>query len=714
MTMMVSTVDKLNHAGKTLCSALANCAALVIGMLFLMQSAVAADARLTTSSFVALPNDKLEIRFDFDVPPSVPKTYMTNSPARLVLDMWGVENAQDARRLNVESGNVDNVNFAQVDGRLRVVINLFEPSSFDTRADGNSLFLTIGDRGEIKASEPSAAPVDKSAGTAAEPVLSDRTRIEGIDFERTPEDAGRVVISLSDDRAGVDVIEEGNNVVVNILGADISPSLQNRIDVQDFATPVMFIDSMASGENSSILIKPSAEPYDYMVYQTNNQLVVDLKPVTLEEQEARREELFQYQGERIDLDFQNVEVRSVLQILAEVAEMNLVVSDNVEGNITLRLKNVPWDQALDLILSTNKLDKREMGNVLLIGTAEEIAERERVELESSKQVEELAPLRTEFIQVDFRKASDMVSRLNAAKLISERGFILADDETNVLMVRETAKRMEEIRSTLRRFDTEVAQVLIEARLVTANTDVSKDLGVKWGFGFFDQTAGPLGQVIVAPNLQNVKDIDGALSGGTSTDNVGLSVDLGANVTNATSIAIGIRPGGSSLLQAELSALEVDGRIEVISQPKIVTTNGKAAMIQSGQEIPYQTVEDGEVKIEFKDVVLSLDVTPRINPGDRIAMDLKIKKDSIGDLLPNGEIAIVNNELETAVVVPDGQTIVLGGVFEHETRDTVNKTPLLGDLPVLGSLFRNTSEKNEKTELLIFITPKLIRESLSTQ
>lgn len=702
MTMMVNTMSGFVQAGRIGRLLLAAVAGLTITVLMSVQMAVAADANLESSSFVALPNNKLEIRFDFDVPPSIPKSYMTNSPPRLVLDMWGVKNAQEARRLNIENGNVDNVNFAQVDGRLRVVVNLFEPSSFDTRADGNSLFLVIGDRGEIKSAEPKAAPVSNTA--AAKPALPERTRIQGIDFERTEKNAGRVVISLSDDRAGVDVIEEGNNVVVNVLGADISPSLQNRIDVQDFATPVLFIDSMASGENSSILIKPSAEPYDYMVYQTNNQLVIDLEPVTVAEQEARLEELFKYQGERIDLDFQNVEVRSVLQILAEVAEMNLVVSDNVEGNITLRLKNVPWDQALDLILSTNKLDKREMGNVLLIGTAEEIAERERVELESSKQVEELAPLRTEFIQVDFRKASDMVSRLNAAKLISERGFILADDETNVLMVRETAQRMEEIRSTLSRFDTEVAQVLIEARLVTANTDVSKDLGVKWGVGL----GGSKG--------------DSAISIGRSIANVSnpgtvpnsLLVDLGANVTNATGVAVGLKAGSSALLQLELSALETDGRVEVISQPKIVTTNGKAAMIQSGQEIPYQTVEDGEVNIEFKDVVLSLDVTPRINPGDRIAMDLKIKKDSIGDQLANGEISIVNNELETSVVVPDGQTIVLGGVFENETRNTINKTPLLGDLPVVGALFRNSQERNNKTELLIFITPKLIRESLSAQ
>ena len=705
MMMMVNNVNKTIQAGKQAYSAFAKIASLIIGFWLVSLSALAADAKLTDATFVALPDNKLEIRFDFDTPPSIPKSYMTNSPARLVLDMWGVENVQDSRQMSVESGNVESLNFAQVAGRLRVVINLFEASSFDTRADGNSLFLTIGDRGQVKPQPTSAQKPVASTPVPAKNVKPEKTRIQGVDFERTPEGAGRVVVSLSDDRAGIDVIEEGNNIVVNLLGVDISANMQNRIDVQDFATPVMFIDSMATGENSSILIKPSAEPYDYMVYQTNNQLFIDLKPITQAELDEIEEQRFPYTGERIDLDFQNVEVRSVLQILAEVAEMNLVVSDNVGGNITLRLKNVPWDQALDLILSTNKLDKREMGNVLLIGTAEEIAERERVELESTKQVEELAPLRTEFIQVDFRKSSDMMARLNEAKLISERGFILADDETNVLMVRETAKRMEEIRATLRRFDTEVAQVLIEARLVTANTDVTKDLGIRWGVGL-GSSVGDNSGISIGSSIADVSTPGSVPSG--------LMVDLGAAVTTPASLAVGLKAGTSGLLQLELSALETDGRVEVISQPKIVTTNGKAAMIQSGQEIPYQTVEDGEVSVEFKDVVLSLDVTPRINPGDRIAMDLVIKKDSVGDLLPNGEISIINNELETSVVVPDGQTIVLGGVFENETRDTLNKTPLLGDLPGIGALFRNTSKKNSKTELLIFITPKLVRESLSTQ
>ncbi|MFT6352394.1 MAG: type IV pilus assembly protein PilQ, partial [Neptuniibacter pectenicola] len=397
------------------------------------------------------------------------------------------------------------------------------------------------------------------------------------------------------------------------------------------------------------------------------------------------------------------ELRSVLQIIAEVAELNLVVSDSVGGNITLRLKNVPWDQALDIVLKTEGLDQRTVGNVLLIAPADEIAQREKAELESSQQVEQLAPLRTEFIQVDYRKASEMMGTIQGAKLVSERGFIMADDETNVLMVRETTNAIQEIRDTLHRFDVEVEQVLIEARLVNATSNVTKDLGIKWGFGYNDVDNGK-GWIV----SQDQSSIDFSSTSPTS----GLNVDLGATATNVGQIAIGFAPGASTLIGLELSALEADGKAEIVSQPKILTTNGKKALIQSGSEIPYQTVEDGEVSIEFKDVVLSLDVTPRINPGDRIAMELVIKQDSIGQVLANGELSIDNNELQTTVVVPDGQTIVLGGVFKNETSDSVNKVPLLGDLPIMGALFRNKESTSEKTELLIFITPKLVRNSLS--
>jgi type IV pilus assembly protein PilQ len=459
---------------------------------------------------------------------------------------------------------------------------------------------------------------------------------------------------------------------------------------------------MSSGNNTSILIRPTNEPYDYMAYQTGNQLVLDFKPLTPAEQADAERDRFPYSGEKIDLNFQDVAVRSILQIIAEVAEMNLVISDNVDqqaGNITLRLKNVPWDQALDIILKTKGLAKRESGNVLLIGTAQEIADRERQELESQKQVEELAPLVTEFIQIDYRSASELKDHIEAAKLVSERGFVLADDQTNVLMIRETAAQIEEIRRTLRRFDVEVAQIMIEARIVTANTDFTKNLGVRWGIA----DNGNLGDVTIGKTA--------AIGTGTATAVPGLNVDLGTASNNT--FAIGIS-GNSALLAAQISALESDGRGEVISQPKVITTNGKPAMIKSGQEIGYQTVEDNDVQVEWKDVVLGLEVTPQLNPGDRISLDLKINQDTIGDTLSTGELSLNTNELETSVVVSDGETVVLGGVFQEESRNDVDKIPFFGDLPVIGAAFRNKVESRSKNELLIFITPKLVRNSLTVK
>ena len=675
----------------------------------LLSEWAAAEILMKNANFVALPGGKVELRFDFDSTPPSPQAYMINEPARLVMDLWGVESDLKSRSLDVKTGKVDGVNFAQTDGRLRVVTSLYEPSGYKTFTEGNSLFVVLQDSGNAPVvKSASAANVVSKSNSQVAPVKSfepQRTKVQGMDFERVEGGIGRVTISLSDDKAGVDIQEEGNNVVVNLVGADLSRALEQRVDVQDFVTPVMFIDSMANGGNTSILVKPSAEPYEYLAYQTDNKLVLDFKPLTLAQKQERTKDLFPFSGEQIDLNFQNVELRSVLQIIAEVAELNLVVSDTVGGNITLRLKNVPWDQALDIILKTKGLDQRTVGNVLLIAPAAEIAQREEEELKSSQKVEQLAPLRTDFIQVDYRKASEMMGTIQSAKLVSERGFIMADDETNVLMVRESVKAIEEIRATLKRFDVEVEQVLVEARLVNATSNVTKDLGVKWGFGYNDVDNGK-GWI-----LNN--DI-GSIDFGSPPTNAGLQVDLGATAANAGSIAIGFKPGASSLLALELSALESDGKAEIVSQPKVLTTNGKQAKIESGSEIPYQTVEDGEVSIEFKDVVLSLDVTPRINPGDRIAMELVIKQDSIGQVLPNGELSIDNNELKTTVVVPDGQTIVLGGVFKNETSETINKVPLLGDLPIMGALFRNKENTSEKTELLIFITPKLVRNSLTTQ
>lgn len=682
---------------------------LVLSMLALAlmgRTAVAQDVALQKASFVSLPGKKVEVRLDFDVPPPVPKAYMIENPPRLVMDLWGARNDMPGKTLTVKSGDVDSLSFAEANGRLRVVTNLTGSAGYRTYTENNSLFIELG--GQVADTVRSPASVSGASATAPREgsrmptVNDDRTRVRGIDFQRIEGNRGRVTIDLTDSQAGLDIVEEGNNVVINLLGAGLSDALEQRLDVQDFATPVLFIDSMVQGENATILIKPSAEPYDYMAYQSGNQLVVDFKPLTAQEQEDQRN-IFPYTGEKIDLNFQNVEIRTVLQIIAEVAEKNLVVSDNVQGTVTLRLKNVPWDQALDIVLKTKGLDKREAGNVLLVGTVEEIAARETIEMQSQQQEQELSPLVTDFIQIDYRKASDIKERVIEAKLVSERGFVMADDETNTLMVRETAKQVREIRDTIRRFDVEVEQIMVQARLVTAEIKNTKELGIRWGAGVLGGGDNHEFKIGGSPNAPSTPFVDAS---GRIPGN--LMVDMG--VTPQSSIAFGFI-NNSLLLSAELSALQTDNKVDILSQPKVMTTNGKKAIIQAGQEIPVQKIEDGTVSIEYKDVVLKLEVTPQIIPGDKIALEILINKDSLGGTLFEN-IIINKQELSTTVVVGDGETLVLGGILETEARNNVSKTPVLGDIPVLGGLFRSRSNDAEKRELLIFITPQMIRESLT--
>ncbi|WP_328797986.1 type IV pilus secretin PilQ [Marinobacterium alkalitolerans] len=664
---------------------------LLLSVLALTGRVAQAEAMLEDVSFTTLPGKAVEVQMRFDSPPADPKTYMIEKPPRLVLDLWGAGNAMKEKMLTVRSGSIDSLNFAQASDRLRVVANLTDSVKYSTRVEGNTLLLEVGSSNMRQTAQAPAARAQTSAPAPRN--TSGAPEIQGVDFHRLAGDVGRITVDLSSSDIGLDIVEQGGNIVVNLLGAGLQRSAQQRLDVQDFATPVNFIDTLVKGDHATILIKTVDDPYDYMAYQSGNKLVLDFKPLTPQEQEEQKN-LFPFTGEKIDLNFQNVEIRTVLQIIAEVAEKNLVVSDNVQGNITLRLKNVPWDQALDIVLKTKGLDKREAGNVLLVGTVTEIAQREAVEMQSQQQEKELAPLLTDFIQIDYRKASDIKDRIVEAKMISERGFAMADDETNTLMVRETARQIEEIRDTIKIFDVEVPQIMVQARLVTASRDFAKDIGVRWGFN--DRTSN---------NGWSIGS--GTTSPGSVDQN--LQVDLGADNPVGT-IALGFLSTNFAL-SAELSALESDGTGEIISQPKVITTNGKPAMIKSGQEIGYRVEDEGDVEVEWKDVVLSLEVTPHLIPGGKVSLDLTITEDTVGEILDTGEIAIDTNELKTSVVVSDGETVVLGGVFQETSRNEISKVPFFGDLPLIGAAFRNKVQESSKNELLIFITPQMIRESL---
>ena len=687
------------------------------------RAAVAQNAVLQDVNFASLPGKKVEVQMTFDTAPPEVKAYLIETPPRLVMDLWGASSAMAQKMLAVKSGDVDSLHFAEANGRLRIVTNLNAMVGYNVQTQGNTLLLELGSDVAAPAntvSTPVAHPQTTAAGSEATSNRTAQAEVAGIDFRRLEGDRGRVVIDLGTTGADLDIVEEGNNVVVNLKGANLKPGLQQRLDVQDFATPVNYVDTLVKGDSATILITPSAAPYDYMAYQSGNQLILDFKSMTQADQQAQKD-LFPYSGEKIDLNFQNVEIRTVLQIIAEVAEKNLVVSDNVQGDITLRLKNVPWDQALDIVLQTKGLDKREAGNVLLVGTVAEIAEREAVEMQSQQSEITVAPLITDFIQIDYRKASDIKDRLVEAMMISERGFVLADDETNTLMVRETVKKVGEIRNTIKQFDVEVAQVMVQARLVTASNTAAKELGIRWGAGFkndrwsvggspnFPSTPVVHNPILSSDQAESVEDSEALKENMTIPGN--LMVDLG--IEKATSgLAFGFLTN-RFLLSAELLAMQSDGKLEIVSQPKVITTNGKPAVIKAGQEIPTRTIDsDGKATVEWKEVVLKLDVVPQIIPGDKVQLDLIITEDSVGEVYDElGNRLINKQELRTSIVVSDGETVVLGGVLRNQTSENVSKTPFLGDLPVVGNLFRSRIAGNEKRELLIFITPQMIRESL---
>jgi len=691
--------------------------ALVASMLL---SVVAqAEIKIVDTSFVSLPGNKMEVRIDFDQPPPLPRTYMIDNPARVVLDLYDVVNGLGTKSVDIKSGQVDSLNIAEVKGRVRMIANLYESAEYDTYVDGNTLYVVFGSGAKAvttaatvipEATEGAVAPMTQPmASSNGKPNAPLRTQVQGIDFRRIEGDLGRVIITLTDAKAGVDIVEEGSNVVVNLIGAQLPADLEQRIDVQDFSTPVLFVDALGDGINSSILIKPSAQPYDYLAYQSDNKLVVDFKPVSDVDAADRERERFPYIGEKLSLNFQDIDIRSVLQIIADVTDMNLVVSDTVAGNITLRLKNVPWDQALELVLKTKSLDKRVVGNVMMVAPASEIAERERFEIETNKQVQELAPLQTEFLQVNYAKAAEVVALLGTEQgLLSERGSVKADPRTNLLLIKDTENNISKVRRALKKLDVAVRQVMIEARIVTINSSYTKNLGVKWGAGYINSNSSR--NLVVGGGVGDVAQAGG---GGALAVPTSLNVDLGAAAANAGKIAIGIGDN-TSLLQLELSALENDGLGEIVSQPKIITADGQQARIQSGEEIPFQTVQDGEVSVEFKEIVLALDVTPQITPDNRLILDLKVTQDTRGETLANGEVGINTNELETQVLVDNGETVVLGGVFSKDVSTSISKVPLLGDIPFLGALFRTKNTNDSKNELLIFITPRIVEESVTAR
>src|SRR5690554_1246896 len=668
-------------------------------------SSLAGAVTLEDVSFSSLPGERLEVTMKFDGTPPEPKGYTIERPARIAVDLADTTSGLSQRSIPLGSGNAQSLTVVETKDRTRLIFNLVELVPHSTVRNNNSLVMTIGGDSGQAVSGTRSAPVAAASTSAAS-----SNALAGVDFRRGKAGEGRVIVDLGSSSATVNLTELGGRIRLTMPDRDVPSNLRRRLDVTDFATPVSRVDTYVEDGNAVVEIRPEGD-YDYIAYQSGREFTVSVEALTAEEVETRREEKFPYTGEKLSLNFQDIEVRSVLQLIADFTGLNLVASDTVGGSITLRLQNVPWDQALDLILKTKGLDKRQIGNVLLVAPAEEIAAREKLELETTKQIAELAPVRLDIIQVNYAKASDVVSLIQAdEELISSRGFVSSDARTNTITIRETADKLEEIRRLVTTWDVPVRQVSIEARIVRAQTSVAEDIGVRWGGAAYNVDGDDV--VTIGGSLGTLQEARDAASGGSNTISFpgALGVDLGVSGEGASSFAIG---WGSDdfLVDLELSALESDGRAEVASQPRIVTADRQTASIKSGEEIPYQEASSsGATSVSFKEAALSLEVTPQITPDDKIIMDLVVNQDSRGEVTA-GIPSINTNEVMTQVLVANGETVVLGGIFQSEVATQTTKTPFLGDIPYLGRLFKRTEHINERSELLIFITPKIIKNDL---
>ncbi|HJE27922.1 MAG TPA: type IV pilus secretin PilQ [Pseudomonas nitrititolerans] len=669
-------------------------------------------ANLNALDVASLPGDRVELKLAFDEPVAAPRGYTLDQPARIALDLPGVSSKLDSKNRELGVGNARSVTVVEAQGRTRLIVNLTTLVPYSTRVDGNNLFVVLGESGAAApaAVAPVAAPVVQPTPAAVQ-----SKSISNIDFRRGDDGAGNVVISLSDPSISPNIEEQGGKIRVTFAKTQLPEALRVRLDVQDFATPVKFVDATSQGGAASIAIEPSGR-YDYLAYQTDDKLTISIKPLTADEAEKRNAEHFAYSGEKLSLNFQDIDVRSVLQLIADFTDLNLVASDTVQGNITLRLQNVPWDQALALVLKTKGLDKRQVGNVLLVAPADEIAARERQELESQRQIAELAPLRREVVQVNYAKAAD-IARLfqsvtsNGAST-EDRGSIAVDDRTNNIIAYQTQERLDELRRIVAQLDIPVRQVIIEARIVEANVDYDKALGVRWGGNYVNDQWSAYGK----DGSRSVDDDGFVRLPGTDTVG-GFKLDEGVapvpfvdmGVLGSTSgVGIGFI-SDHVMLDLQLSAMEKTGNGEVVSQPKVMTADKETAKILKGTEVPYQEASSsGATSTSFKEAALSLEVTPQITPDNRIIMEVKVTKDAPDFRnAMNGIPPIDKNEVNAKILVSDGETVVIGGVFSNSQSKSVDKVPFLGDLPFLGRLFRRDVVTDAKSELLVFLTPRIL-------
>lgn len=676
--------------------------------------AIAASV-LTDVEYAALPGNEVRIGLQLSGSVKQPKVFTTDNPARIVLDLEGVTSGLDQKTLPIDVGPVQSLVAVEASDRTRIVVNLSNSVPYHVNTGTGKVDIALNAPQSGPAPRPAAAKPTASVSRSPRPA-GPAGGIRNIDFRRGPNGEGRVLITLPSPNTSVSVTEKGERVIAEIANTKLPSRLLRRLDVTDFATPVVAVESRPRDNNVEVSIQ-TATDYEYLAYQADELFTLEFRPLTKAELEDKRSKKVVYSGDRLSLNFQNIEVRAVLQLLADFTGLNLVASDTVGGNITLRLKNVPWDQALAIILKSKGLSMRQTGNVIMVAPTGEIAAQEQAELLADQKIEELAPLRSEFIQLNYARAEDIAELLKNEEnqlLTPERGNVTVDTRTNMLLVQDTAAKLEDVHRLVQRLDIPTRQVMVESRVVIANDDFARDLGVRFGYSKSNYN----------PNSKKFSEVTGALRGtldganywGTTVDDtVPLMVDLPATLPSG-GVEFLLGKVGSYLLQLELTAMQREGRGEIISSPRVVTADNQEASIKVGQEIPYSTASQLGTNTQFKEALLELNVTPQITPDDRVIMKLDVKKDNADytrQIGLNGEPPIDRREVVTNVLVDNGETVVLGGVFERDKKFNKQQVPWLGDLPVLGNLFKTTSKADTNSELLIFITPKILKEGIAS-
>lgn len=678
--------------------------------------------------FATLSGGRLAIKIQTAQPiNNPPPSFTLNSPPRIALDFPHTANGLNKTTMGVDQGPLKSISIGQAKERTRMVLNLSKAVAYDTTISGNETTIVL------QSDAISASAAHETVTRFSEVTAGDRAHtVQNVDFMRGKNGEGRILVDLSDQAAGIDIKQQGKKIVVDFINTELPASLQRRLNVVNFNTPVLFVDTMQQGKNTRMVIEPQGE-WEQSAYQTDKRFILDVRPVVQDPNKLVQGSKKGYAGEKLSLNFQNIDVRSVLQVIADFTGFNIITSDTVTGNLTLRLKDVPWDQALDIIMQAKGLSMRKTGNVIWVAPSEEVAAKEKLLLESSQQIEDLEPMRTEVFTLRYQKA-DAVKNLisdSKQKILSKRGSAVVDVRTNTLFVQDTARHLVEVQNIINKIDIPVRQVMIESRLVIADERFGKSLGARFGVaqrGTPGRSVTSIGGTI--GNKFTELSEDGVLTMGEHTGTQMTSTggdqmlllssdgdpDLNANLPVAG--AFGnfaftlFRLPAGFLLNLELSALETDQRGKVVSSPRVTTANQQKAIIEQGTEIPYQqATSSGATAVAFKKASLSLEVTPQITPDEKIIMDLEVKKDRVGQVFV-GVPSIDTQRVQTQVLVSNGETAVLGGIYEQTERNDVDKVPFFGDLPFIGHAFKRRIRQNDKTELLIFITPRVMDENLA--